>query len=78
MPWRCAEADSRGLRPPCSEGCVARETPCVKFKLGTCLYMLAIGACVKAVADVASMGANVIELWLDQFQEVALLTLKPK
>ena len=45
-------------------GCVTRghDTPPVRFKLGTCLYVLAIGCCTKAAADAASIGVTTVEL----------------
>ena len=59
-------------------GCAWRDTPCIRFKLGTCLYVLAIGCCTKAAADTASIGKKTVELWLKQFQEAVLKTLRPK
>jgi hypothetical protein len=59
-------------------GCAPRQTPCIRFKLGTCLYVLAIGCCTKAAADTASIGKKTVELWLKQFQEAVLKTLRPK
>jgi hypothetical protein len=49
----------------------------VSFKLGTCLYLLAIGACTKATADVASVGKSTVELWLKQFADACFTVLRP-
>ena len=44
----------------------------VRFKLGTCLYVLAMGCELPVAADVASVGKSTVEAWLDQFQEACL------
>jgi hypothetical protein len=74
------DIEKSGARFVPRPGCVKkpRVTPPVRFKLGTCLYVLALGCCVKAAADVASVGKTTVDLWLAQFQEVAMSHLKPK
>ena len=59
-------------------GVVKNELKPVSFKLGVCLYVLAIGACTKATADVASMGKSTVEMWLLQFANVCMKVLKPQ
>ena len=54
------------------------EVKPVSFKLGVCIYVLALGASTKTAADVASIGKSTCELWLLQFTEVCLKVLKPE
>ena len=59
-------------------GCVrGRKLKPVSFKLGACLYVLALGTCTKAAADCASVGTSTIELWLRQFADACFTVLKP-
>ena len=59
-------------------GCVKREVKPVSFKLGVCLYILALGASAKTAGDCASLGRSTVELWLSQFTEVCTKVLKPQ
>ena len=75
------DIEQSGSRFVPRSGCVKklRVSTCpVRFKLGVCLYVLAIGCTVKAAGDVGSVAKSTVELWLDQFQEVAMSTLRPK
>ena len=59
-------------------GCVKREVKPVSFKLGVCLYILALGASAKTAGNCASLGRSTVELWLSQFTEVCTKVLKPQ
>ena len=49
----------------------------VSFKLGACLYVLALGACIGSAADTASIGKSTLELWLRQFATACCTVLRP-
>ena len=48
----------------------------VSFKLGACLYVLALGACIGSAADTASIGKSTLELWLRQFATACCTCLR--
>ena len=61
-------------------GCVPRKKHKLvptTFKLGTCLYILALGVAVKAGGDCASVGESTVRAWLSKFALTSMTVLKP-